>query len=130
MAFEGIDTTRLLLTGMRVAEMNHRIIANNVANVETPRFSPATLDFQKTLSDMLEGRGRVSLRKTRARHLEKSKIQPKLERVAVLSKNDYNKVDLDQEMVDLSKNTGRYTSYGSILVKRFDGIQNMLQNLR
>lgn len=129
-AFAGVDTTRLLLAGMKVAELNHRVIANNVANVDTPNFTPTSIDFQRTLRDMLEGRGRVSLRKTRAAHFGQTQITPKVVRVAFLSKNDYNKVDLDQEMVNLSKNSGRYTTYASLLVKRFQGVSDMLSNLR
>lgn len=128
--FAGVDTTRLLVQGMRVAELNHRVIANNVANAETPYFTPTRIDFDATLRDALEGRGRVDLRTTQARHFERSVMRPKLDRVALMSKNDYNKVDLDQEMVELQKNSGRYTMYAGLLVKRFQGISDMLSNLR
>lgn len=128
--FAGVDTGRLLIQAMRVAEANHRILANNIANVDTPHFNPTHMDFQKTLRAVLEGRGRVSLRKTHPRHLSLSADRPQFERLAILSKNDYNKVDLDEEMARLSKNTGRYTTYGSLLVKRFDQLKNMLTNLR
>jgi flagellar basal body rod protein FlgB len=53
-----------------------------------------------------------------------------LERLALLSKNDYNKVDLEQEMADLAENTGRYTTYSSLLAKQFGMIKSMLSGLR
>lgn len=129
-AFAGVDTTRLLTQAMRVAQMNHRVIANNISNVDTPRFNPAQLDFQATLRSMLEGREQVQLRRTDSRHLDIRAGGPNFERLAFLSKNDYNKVDLDTEMVRLAENTGKYTTYGSLLAKQFQVTKNMLTSLR
>jgi flagellar basal-body rod protein FlgB len=129
-AYDGVDVATLLQRGMQVAEMNHRYIANNIANIETPNYNPTKLDFHATLKAMLDGRGRVSLRRTQPRHIELNRDLPVTKRVAISSKNDYNKVDLDQEMADLAENTGRYMVYGSLLTKRFQIVKNMLANLR
>ena len=129
-AFSGVDTSRLLIEGMKVASRNHQMIANNIANVDTPNYNPVTMDFQATLRAALDGHGGVSLRKTHPAHLGQTRIRPRLEQVALLSKNDYNKVDLDTEMMNLSENTGKYTTYGSLLVKRFEVVNDMLANLR
>jgi flagellar basal-body rod protein FlgB len=126
----GVDTTRLLVEAMKVAELNHKYLANNVANADTPRFNPTRLDFQKTLRAAMEGRGQVVLRTTDSRHLDFAHARPYTDRVAHSSKNDYNKVDIDQEMAALSENTGNYTLYGSLLVKRFQVVKNMLTSLR
>ena len=128
--YAGVDTSRLLVEAMKVAEANHRIIANNVANADTPHFTPTRLDFQATLRSAVEGSGRISLRKTQPRHLDVSRDRPAFDRLAVLSKNDYNKVDVDQEMALLSENTGRYTVYASLLVKHFEQMKHMLNDLR
>jgi flagellar basal-body rod protein FlgB len=130
MAFEGVDTTQLLVTAMKVARENHRIIANNISNVDTPNFTPTKLDFQTTLRNTLDGQGRVSLRKTQPQHIERSVSRPEFDHLAFLSKNDYNKVDLEEEMANLDENTGRYTTYGSLVVKQFDMVKNMLTALR
>jgi flagellar basal-body rod protein FlgB len=129
-AFAGVDAVRVLQHAMRTAADNHRLIANNIANVDTPNYNPVRLDFQATLRASLEGRDRVSLRKTQAGHIEGTRYVAKFERLAILSKNDYNKVDLDEEMTRLSENTGKYTRYGSLLVNRFRAIKNMLSDIR
>jgi len=129
-AFEGVSTITLLQEGMKVAVRNQALIASNVANADTPNYNPARLDFQASLRDAIEGRGRVELRKTQARHLDATRELPRLERLALLSKNDYNKVDLEQEMADLAENTGRYTTYSSLLGKQFSMVKNMLSGLR
>ncbi len=128
--YAGVDTALLLRQALRVTEFNHRLIANNIANVETPHYNPVRLDFQATLRAAVEGRGRISLRKTLPRHFDASRDRPQFEGLAFLSKNDYNKVDLDEEMVKLSENTGRYVLYSSLLTKRFQTIKNMLNNIR
>ena len=128
--YAGVDVTRLLHQGMRVAELNQRFIANNIANVETPRFNPVRLDFQASLRAAIEGRDRVDLRTTQARHIEASRMRPGFERFTPGSRNDYNKVDLDEEMAALSENTSRYTTWARLLNKRFSSVHRMLNDLR
>ena len=128
--FGGIDTTTLLVSAMKVASANQRIIANNIANVDTPGYNPVQMDFVATLRNELEGRGRISLRRSRPQHLETSRFRPETTRLVIHSKNDYNKVDIDQEITNLAKNTGRYTLYGSFLVKHFQVVKSMLANQR
>lgn len=128
--FPGVDVVRLLQEGMRTAALNHRLIANNIANADTPDYNPVHLDFQSALRAALEGSDRVSLRKTQVRHLNAARPLLKFERLAILSKNDYNKVDLDEEMVRLSDNTSKYTIYSALLAKHFRMTRNMLTTLR
>ncbi|GMV99649.1 MAG: hypothetical protein AMXMBFR84_07880 [Candidatus Hydrogenedentota bacterium] len=129
-AFGGIDVSRVLVAGMKTAQANHVLIANNIANIDTPNYNPTRLDFQATLQSEIQGSGHVGLRKTRPKHLDASVANPSFLRLALSSKNDYNKVDLDQEMADLAENTGKYTTYGSLLAKQFSAYRNMLSTLR
>lgn len=128
-AFAGIDATRVLVEGMRTAELSHRYIAQNIANADTPNYVPTEMNFQKTLRAALEGRGGFALRTGRPRHLEFTQHKPQFERLAFLSKNDYNKVDLDDQMAKLSENTSRYTTYARLTAKRFEMVKNMLNAL-
>jgi flagellar basal-body rod protein FlgB len=125
-----VDTGQLLVNAMKTCRENHRMLANNIANVDTPHYNPRELDFQKTLRNAVEMRGRVSLRETRPEHISSGVGRPEFERLAILSKNDYNKVDLDDQMVKLSENTSKYNLYGSLLAKRFEVSKNMLSAIR
>ncbi len=126
----GVSVTRALVTGMQVSQANHRIIANNIVNVDTPGYNPVSLDFQGTLRNALEGRGSISLRRTRPQHLESERFRPEIKSLVFSSKNDYNKVDMDAEIANLSKNTSRYNLFGSLLVKQFQMAKSMLNALR
>jgi flagellar basal-body rod protein FlgB len=127
--FAGVDTDRVLVQAMKVAEMNHRCLALNIANAETPNYNPVEVNFKKALSAAIEGRGCFALRTSRPQHLDFVEVRPQFEHLASLSKNDYNKVDLDDQITKLQENTGRYTTYASLLTKRFDMTKTMLSAL-
>ncbi|PCJ57677.1 MAG: flagellar basal body rod protein FlgB [Candidatus Hydrogenedentota bacterium] len=128
--FAGVGSTKLLVSAMRVAQDNHRIIANNIANVETPGYNPVQLDFQSTLRNAIEGRGRLALRTTRPQHIDATRMRPVQESLVTMSKNDYNKVDIEREIANLAQNTGRFNVYGSIVAKQFQMVKSMLTNVR
>lgn len=128
--FSGVDTTQLLVTGMKLAQTNHRIIANNIANADTPGYNPASMDFQKTLRGVIKGQGQIALRRTRPEHLEASRFRIHHAGLVQGSKNDYNKVDIEEETAKLAENRGRYNLYGSIIVKQFAQVKAMLANER
>lgn len=129
-AFAGVDAADVLRQAMKVCEMNHRILANNVANAETPGYRAVQLDFQKTLKSAIQAQSRASLRSAQARGLAGALQRPDFKDVASLSRNDYNTVDIDNELVRLSENTGNYTVYSTLLGKRFGLMKNMLSMLR
>lgn len=127
--FSTVNTNDLLMNAMKVAEAQHRYIANNLANAETPGYTPTALDFQATLKAFVEGRGGFALRTARPRHFNSTEPHLKFERLAHLSKNDYNKVDVDEALADLAQNTSQYTTYARLLAKRFEVTKNMLNSL-
>jgi flagellar basal-body rod protein FlgB len=128
--FVGVGASDLLVSGLRVAAMNHRVIANNIANADTPNFTPTELDFQATLRREIEQQGHVDLRTTRARHLDYRSHRPQFSQRVHMSKNDNNQVDLDEQVSKLAENRGRYTTYSALLTKRYRMYKNMLDNLR
>lgn len=109
----------------------HNAIASNIANVETPTYKSIDLpetEFKEALQKAVEAQG--------ARHvpvfeMEKTlHVRPKelggldidiLEREeGGFLKHDENNVDIEQEMVDLVKNTGLHNTIAALLDKQFD----------
>ena len=126
-AYAGVDTSTLLIQAMKVREQNHRFIANNIANVDTPHYTPTELDFERTLRSMVEGRGGCPPHDpTLPSHHETHRLD--FERLAILSRMT-NKVDLDDQIMKLSRNTGEYTTYARLLGKKFEMTKSMLQSL-
>lgn len=130
MSFGGANVSDVLLSAMKVAELNHRVIANNIANSDTPHFSPSVLDFQRTLKAAVAGGGdHIALRTSRSRHQDRARVHTQLERKSALSKNDFNQVDLEEEVSRLAENRGRYTLYSRLLTKKFQIAGELLDSL-
>ncbi len=125
--FAGMKVEDLLARSLGILAENHRQIANNLANINTPRFTPTRVDFQESLE-------RASAR------LESQRDQPgggslNLADVQYFKpnlgiRNDLNRVDVDFELTELAKNTGRFTLYSALLNKHFSQIKSMLRLTR
>jgi len=126
------ETIKVLEKALPVIEQSHRILANNIANANTPGFSPTHVSFRDSLRLALSGEGRapLGLTTTHQRHivserppstlaLEPDKFEP--------GRNDKSKFDVDREMVELLKNTGKFDVLSSILTKRYQQTREVLR---
>ncbi len=130
MSFDGVSVNTVLKSAMNVAELNQRVIANNIANADTPHFSPSVLNFQRTLQAAVAGGGdHIGLRTSRSRHLDRSRVHTELTRQSAISKNDFNQVDLEAEVSRLAENRGRYVMYSQLLAKKYRMAGEMLDSL-
>lgn len=123
------DVQAILQAGMKTAYLNQRLIANNIANADTPNFRPAELKFQETLLAQLQGKSVVALRKAHVRHMEFHSFRPLLELRSRTAKNDRNNVDLDEQLLKMTENASRFGTYTRMLSKRFSETVEMLRQL-
>ncbi len=125
------DTTAMLEKALPIVEASHRILANNVANANTPGFAPTHVSFRETLRQTLKGdHAAISLKTTHPRHYAPGGKRPGL----VLEhdtfgpgRNDASKFDIDREMVELLKNNGRFNILSSILTKKYQQMREVLR---
>ena len=94
------------------ASLTQRVIANNVANVNTPGFKKSYVSFQDELRRALDT-GAPALNTTNPRHIGgKADIDQVSPRVVQESGTTMlygqNNVDIDQEMVNLAANSITY----------------------
>lgn len=112
-------------------EERHRIIANNIANANTPFFKAKhapLVEFQKALSKAIEARQKdpstaFTIRSTRnvkweTGGLKLSALETKGPGGAVL-RHDQNNVSLEKEMASLAENTLMYRAMSDLLRKQF-----------
>jgi flagellar basal-body rod protein FlgB len=126
------DATTLLEKALPVLEEAHRTLANNVANANTPGFSPTHIAFEESLRQALAsgGRGSVSLKTTHLRHIvsEPRRAGLVFERDTLeLGRNDKSKFSIDKEMVEITKNSGRFQVFSTMLTKRYRQIREVLR---
>ncbi|MCI3921167.1 flagellar basal body rod protein FlgB [Paenibacillus sp. TRM 82003] len=107
-----------------VLSLRNRVIANNIANVDTPRYKTQNVVFQEELLKQLgKGEsGNLQLRRTHARHLPATSaftgVPFKItESTDTVVNNNLNSVDIDTEMSNLAKNQLAY----NVIVDRVSG---------
>lgn len=126
------DTTMVLEKALPVIEASHHILANNIANANTPGFAPAHVSFRESLEQALSGAASSasSLKVTHPRHIPAGGVQSSL----VLEpdtlepgRNDKSTFNVDREMVELLKNNGRFEILSGILTKRYQQMREVLR---
>jgi len=125
-----ISAETMLISALKVAEINHRYIANNIANADTPGYTQRELDFQKSLNAVLQGRGGIVLRTSHPRHIQIGKEGVVVEKKSNVLKNDFNSVNIDDQIAKLTENTGNITIYSSLLSKKFSQLNTIINDLK
>ena len=121
----GIGKTVTLLEKMLdVSSIKHKVIANNIANVNTPGYKKMEVNFAGQLEKALK---EDSMNKF-------DTLQPKIviskEDTSETVRNDGNNVDMDKEVSSLVKNTLSYNIYTQLLAKKYEGIKSAIEGSR
>lgn len=114
------DVTYFILKKMLdVCTLRHRVIANNIANVDTPGYRSLRVAFEEKLRSLLPG------------ELNNKKIQEIQPQIYVDQastwREDLNNVDIEREMVKLSINTLQYSIYAQLIDKKLQMIKEAIK---
>jgi flagellar basal-body rod protein FlgB len=112
-----IGQVDLLSKLLDVASVRHRVIANNVANVNTPGFHRMEVDFEDAFAQALAG----------GRNSAALKAEPRLvQSTGDTERADGNNVDIDSEMGRLEKNTLLYKVYSQVLASQLASLRSAI----
>lgn len=100
------------------AARRHKVIANNIANINTPGFQRSDLEFADELTRALRDRGVAGVKDLRLRLTKPN---------TTAVRNDGNNVNVDVEMASLAENAILYQIYAQLLARRFNQIRNILK---
>jgi len=105
-------TISSLENGLSYATLNHKTIANNIANVDTPNYKAKNVSFK----DMLEKEQQMSISayRTDSRHYDFE-----------IRQSTPNAVDMDAEQAKLAENQIYYNA----LIERMNGKLNTLNTV-
>ncbi|TYP77661.1 flagellar basal body rod protein FlgB [Paenibacillus methanolicus] len=101
---------------INASEMRQRVISNNVANADTPKFKRSDVLFEETLQQSMGASAELSGRLTNKKHIpigsggSKPQAQIVTDESTVMNNNE-NNVDIDREMTLLAKNQLNYNFY-------------------
>jgi flagellar basal-body rod protein FlgB len=131
----------LVQRSLDAAALSHKVISNNLANVDTPGFKRSNVVFNETLRKAMEARRgapqHLALQRTDARHLDVN-AAPSLDAVQAevvtdvtsTLRNDGNNVDIDREVALLSQNTVWYQTLAQITQMQFTGLRHAISEGR
>ncbi|MCC9602006.1 flagellar basal body rod protein FlgB [Stieleria sp. JC731] len=100
----------LLSSAVNASEKTHRVVSQNIANVNTPGYQTKRLDFQK----MLELSQGDSSSETSSNSTELPIEMPE----GLEERLDGNNVNLEQEVAELKKNALAFQSFNQLLASR------------
>ncbi|MEW5785220.1 MAG: flagellar basal body rod protein FlgB [Bacillota bacterium] len=119
----GDSTLFRLGKGLDAAALRQRVIAHNLANLNTPGFKRSAVTFEETLSRAKDAAG-LPLARTHERHLRQTAAPAAEPRVTTETDTyrriDGNNVDIEQEMLEMVANQLRYNSYVQQVNSRFN----------
>jgi flagellar basal-body rod protein FlgB len=109
------------------------LVSSNLANVTTPGYRPKRLEFEKQLQSALNLDDRGKLTKTNKMHAPAafdansfsgdliSNFQPRVV-------HGEDAVDVDKEMVTMTKNSMMYNALTQVIKKNFQGMQKIISD--
>jgi flagellar basal-body rod protein FlgB len=117
---ELFDTTMVgLERAMSGAQMRQQVLANNLANANTPGFKRSDVDFHSALAAAF-GQGAATPAQIAQARFGVSTDS------ATSMRMDGNNVDVDTEMANLSENSLDFQSLTSVLTSRIKILQNAI----
>lgn len=110
-------TQQLLNRALDTASLRNDVIANNIANVDTPKFKRSEVIFEDKLKKALNYTNYGKLNLTNSRHIQINQatmdLQPEVRVMDDLTyRNDGNNVDIDVETAKMAKNKLFYDAVG------------------
>lgn len=118
----------VLERSLDAASLRQKVLANNIANIDTPNFKRSDVSFEQTLQAALSGDA-LSGRRTHERHIpigagKLEEVKPHVFQEKHTSmRQDGNNVDIDDEMTKLAVNQLQYNA----LIQRINGTFSKLK---
>jgi len=111
-------TAKAALDGL---SQRQQAISRNIANIDTPGYQAETVDFQETLSRMVDDDTLLPLTTMHEAHLTTAESEPPFSvslRPGGSYRADQNNVDVDVEMVDMSEVGIQYQAISQAVSKK------------
>lgn len=100
--------------------LRHRVLANNIANINTPGFRRSDVAFADELKRVLQEQGVEGVKQLRFQITKPNETA---------FRNDGNNVSIDTEMAALAENTIMYQVYTQLLSRRFRHLNKILNEV-
>lgn len=125
-------TFSLLEKSLDLRSLNHRVLASNIANMDTPNYKAFELLVAEEMQRNPEARLKIPFVRTHADHLparaqSSNQVSVKSARAPDFSlRGDGNTVDIERTMGNLAENTLLYNSAIQLIARKFSGLRNAI----
>jgi len=129
------DTMKILEKSLNAASLQHQLITNNIANVDTPGFKASEVVFQSKLQEVLDKTqgDYLKLKLTNKNHIPivpevtVNNLEPQIvTRTETSLRTDDNNVDIDSEMSKMAENTIYYSTMAELLSLKLGMLKNVI----
>ena len=125
-------TISVLEKNLDLRSMNHRVLAANIANLDTPNYKAVELAVSEEMNRASGTNRKISLTRTHVNHLpvqshSRARIPLKAAKAPEFSlRGDGNTVDIDRTMGQLAQNTLLYNASTQLISRKFKGLKNAI----
>ena len=138
-----LSTPNMILAqrALDASALQHRVLSDNIANVDTPGFKRSEVVFREKLKKVLDQQrdasNELKASRTDTKHFDFrdeahiDSIRPELQLQNNTSlRNDQNNVDIDLEMAKLAQNTVVYQTLVQIVQNQLSGLRGAINEGR
>lgn len=124
---------KMVEKALDASALRHNVLANNIANVNTPGYKRSDVIFEEELSHVLNRESSHKAMMTHQGHIPFDgsmidHIKPRVVQENQFSfRNDLNNVDIDAEMAELSENSLTYNALSQQIAKNFQMLRAIIQ---
>lgn len=124
-------TTRILSKVLDFRSAKQQVISENLANVDTPGFSPKDLRFDQELQRACN-KADLRLRTTDSAHFSDGMHtgHPYPVRTLASAENGTGEFNIDAEMAKMMSNNLLYEATARLISKKFTALRNAIEGLR
>ncbi len=129
------DTFVALQKGLDASSLRQQVIANNVANINTPGYKKQDVSFEDEFKHAIDNKYDARMYQTDPRHLpggsSLTSVGIKVNTIGATSmRYDGNNVDIDEEMSKMAENSIRYNAMAQLMSGRFSTLKTVINGGR
>ena len=135
MTINGIfsNTIAMLEKSLNLRSLQHRVLASNIANMDTPNYKAVELEVKQEMNRNQSTATGLQLKRTQPAHLpihhySSHNVKFKVAKPPEFSlRGDGNTVDLDRTMGKMAKNTLLYRTATQLISNKFSGLKKAIK---
>ncbi|MHB8842190.1 MAG: flagellar basal body rod protein FlgB, partial [Candidatus Aquicultor sp.] len=129
------DTFVSLQKGLDASSLRQQVIANNVANINTPGYKKQDVSFEDEFKQAIDNKYDAGMYQTDPRHLpggsSLTSVGIKVNTIGATSmRYDGNNVDIDEEMSKMAENAIRYNAMAQLMSGRLSSLKTVINGGR